>query len=143
MFRNICLLVITCAAFAAGDAWDKVRQLKSGTELRIYKSGVKQPIEAKFDEATDENLIVATKSEQLAIPRDAIERIDSRGPQTSSRVKTESKTEWTPERPVNTPQERAAGASGPSRSVSSNVSFEGKPGFETIYRRTAPAKKQE
>ena len=55
------------------DSWLKVKQLKTGTELRVYKKAAKQPVSALFDEATDTNLIVVIKNEQLAIPKDDID----------------------------------------------------------------------
>src|SRR5579864_286909 len=85
-------LLSASLVFAADDPWAKVKDLKTGTELRITKIGAKQPIMAKMDELTDENLLVIVKNEQTAIPRDRIERIDARPAGKSSRVTTESKT---------------------------------------------------
>src|SRR6059036_1212273 len=86
------LFLATMTAAAAEDGWAKVRRLKSGTELRIYKKGATQPLVGKMDEATDENLIAVVKNEQIAIPKNQIDRIDSRPLQTGSRVTKESKT---------------------------------------------------
>lgn len=135
------LLLVCLAAtlvFAADDPWAKVKDLKTGTELRIIKIGAKQPVMAKMDDLTDENLLVIVKNEQTAIPRDQIERIDSRPAGKSSRVKTESKTiseggpNGQPVGPRPTP-----GAMVPGTTSSNSVSMGNKPDFETIYRRTS------
>ena len=67
-------------------------ELKSGTELRIYKKDAKQPLLVKMDEATDESLLVVLKNEQVSIPKDQIDRIDYRPTRTGGRVITENKT---------------------------------------------------
>jgi hypothetical protein len=136
MKRTILLLLTALAAWAADDGWTKVREIKSGTELRIYKKGVKQPILAKFDEANDENLVVATKTEQVAIAKDQIDRVDYRPPKTGSRVTRESKT--TTEIDTKTSSSTVPhNAPGPTTSSSSSLNMGGKPDFETIYRRTS------
>src|SRR4051794_23311035 len=88
------ILLVTAAALALGadvkTEWTKVKELKSGTELRIYKRGVAQPILAKAGDATEEKLIVVLKNEETAIDRKDIERIDAR-PLGGKRAKVESK----------------------------------------------------
>jgi len=126
MLRIFVLLLTCMTAWAAEDAWTKVRELKSGAELRIYKKSPKQAVLAKFDELTSENLVVVVKNEQVAIPRDEIDRIDARPVKRGSRITKEN-----------------SGASGavppdggrPSSSYSSGVSIGNKPDFETVYRR--------
>jgi hypothetical protein len=133
MREIILILFASIVAFAADNSWNKVRDLKSGTEIRIFKKSSKQPVIAKLDEATDENLIVVLKNEQVAIPKDDIERIDAR-PSGGSRITRESKT---------TTEKTDAGARipgespGPTTSSSSNVSIGSKPDFETVYQKTA------
>jgi len=137
--KRISLILLTAlAAFAAEDSWTKVREMKSGTEIRVFKRGVKQPVTAKFDEANDENLVVATKTEQVAIPKDQIDRIDYRPAKTGAKVTKETKSEVDPKlSPATAPHD----APGLSSSSSSTMSI-GKPDFETIYRRVPapPAK---
>ena len=136
MSRLLLFLFTALLAFAADNPWAKVKDLKTGTELRIFKTKAKQPILAKMDELTDESLVVIVKNEQTAIPKEEIDRIDYRPPQTGSRVTRESKTTTTttdlpePVGPRPTP-----GASVPGMSSSSGVSIGSKPDFETIYRR--------
>src|SRR5947209_3587921 len=136
--RNILLLLfVATLVFAADDPWAKVKDLKTGTELRIVKKGAKQPIIAKMDELTDESLVVIVKNEQTAIPREQIERIDSR-PSGKSRLTTESKTttEGGPNgQPVGA--RPTPGAMVPQTSSSNSISMGNKPDFETIYRRTS------
>ena len=118
------------------DPWEKVRNLKTGTELRIFKRGVTQPVIAESGDLTEKNLIVVVKNSQIAIAREQIDRIEAR-PTGRSRIRTESKTETL--HPGDGEPPRAFGRSGPLTSTSSGVTFGGKPPFETIYRRTPPA----
>ena len=56
-------------AFAAEDAWTKVKELKSGSEVRILKAGSKEAVLGKIDEADDERVVVVVKNTQLAIAK--------------------------------------------------------------------------
>ncbi len=64
--------------FADEGAWDKVRAVEAGTDLRIFKRDVKAPVIARMDEATDDHLIVLLQDSQVAIRRAEIDRIDRR-----------------------------------------------------------------
>jgi hypothetical protein len=146
MLRTL-LVVFTAVVFtstqalAADDPWAKVKDLKSGTELRVYKKGASQPLLVKMGEVTDENLVVVNKNEQIAVPKDQIDRVDFRP--VKSRVTKETKTtvsnggEAGP--PTPGPNQNAGG---PTSSTSTNVSFGSKADFETIYRRQAGAPKK-
>ncbi len=124
------LLVAGLVAFGADDDWAKVKALKTGAELHVFKKGSAQPVTAQMDELTDENLIVIVKKTQTAIPKDQIDRIDAR-PVTGSRVTKETTTKDT------------VGADGsPSSSASTNYSMGSKPDFETVYRRPAGSPKK-
>jgi hypothetical protein len=123
-------------AFGADDPWAKVKELKTGTELRVYKKGVPAPLLVKMDELTDENLVVINKNEQSAIRRDEIDRIDYR-PGGKSRIVKESTTKTNdhfgdPKAVIPSPR---PGSSAPSTTTSSNVSIGSKPDFEVIYRK--------
>jgi hypothetical protein len=85
------IFLLALALFAADDPWTKVRELKSGTELRIYKRNAKQPLLAKMDQATEESLVIVVKNEQVAVPKEEIDRVDHR-PAGGSRVTRESTT---------------------------------------------------
>src|SRR4029077_12732128 len=91
MFRVLCFALATLTVFAADNAWDKVRELKTGTELRILKKGSKQAVLGIMDEANDERIIGVIKNQELAIQKDDIDRIDFR-PATKSRVSKETRT---------------------------------------------------
>jgi len=136
--RKLALFLCTAlAAFGADDPWAKVKELKTGTELRVYKKGSMQPLLVKMDELTDDNLVVINKNEQTAIAREQIDRVDYR-PSGKSRVTRESTTKVNdgvgdPRAVI--PSPRQQGNPGPSTSTSSNVSIGSKPDFETIYRR--------
>ena len=134
-----CLHLIAAVAtvFAADDSWTKVKDLKSGTELRIVRDGAKQPLLAQMDHATDESLFIATKKEQLVVPKSEIQRLDSR-PASGSRVSRQTTTKMNQVGNPSPSEQRVGGATaGPSSSTSSSVSFGSKPDFETIYRRIA------
>src|SRR5258708_30779387 len=120
---------------AADNPWSKVRELKSGSELRIYKKGASQPIIATMDEANDERLIALVKNEQLAFAKADIDRIDAR-PATkgSPMIKTTTSTNTELHDKVAAPGPQ--GQMGPSSSTSTSFSNRPKPDFETIYRRT-------
>jgi hypothetical protein len=140
--RSTLLIVPAVLAFAADDPWAKVRELRSGTEVRIFRRAAKQPTLAKFDEVTTDNLVVVIKNEQTAIPKDDIDRLDAR-PSTGSRVKPESKvTSKSPGDPDATRSGPPSAYPGSSTSSSTSLNIGGKPDFETIYRRSpAPPKK--
>src|SRR6516162_10075695 len=77
--RKLALFLCTAfLAFGADDPWAKLKELKTGTELRVFKKGAAQPVLVKMDELTDDNLVVINKNEQTAIPRDQIDRVDYR-----------------------------------------------------------------
>ena len=131
-------LVVGLALCGADDPWAKVKELKTGTELRVYKKGSAQPLTVKMDELTDDNLLVIDKKEQTAIPRDLIDRIDYR-PTGKSRVTTESKmatkdTTGDPKAVIPAPNSRG-GSAGPASETSSGISIGSRPDFETVYRR--------
>src|SRR5260370_28626713 len=124
--------------FAADDPWAKVRGLKSGTELRIYKKGSPQPVLAKMDQLTDENLVVLVKTEQIAIARDQIDRVDYRP--AKPRVSTETKTSTTD--PDTRPAPPGYGSRTPGTSTSTSMGVGSRPDFEEIYRRPTPPPKK-
>ena len=138
MLRTFFLIFCAAAAFAADDPWAKVKVLKSGTEIRVYKRGVSAPVMAKLDEVREESLSVVVKNEQVTIEKDQIERLDYR-PQAGSRMVTETKAKT--ENPDPTPPKGMNhGPAVPGASSSTSVSFGSKPDFQTIYRRQ-PQKK--
>jgi len=140
--RSLALfLVAAAAALGADDPWAKVRELKSGTEIRIFKKGSVQPILAKMDEAGADSLIVVVKNEQVAIPREMVDRLDYRPSQPGGRVKTEtaSKTESPDQRVGEPPNPRESAK--PTTTTSTNYTIGSKPDFETLYRRPPPAAK--
>jgi hypothetical protein len=124
MARILVLLLTAMTLLGAEDPWTKVRQVKSGAELRIYKKGAKQPVLAKMDEANEERVLVVVKNEQVAIHKDQIDRIDYRPPQSGGRLKTESKSTT-----------ESQDSKAPSSSTSTALTVQSRPDFETIYRR--------
>jgi len=135
MFRVLLFILATLTVFAADNPWDKVRELKTGTELRILKKGSKQAVIGTMDEANDERIIVVIKNEELAIQKGDIDRIDFR-PATKSRVSKETRT--TQSDSTQTPQVGPQGSqTGPSTLTSTSFGPGSKSDFETIYRRTS------
>jgi hypothetical protein len=135
--KHSLILALTAALtlVAADDPWQKVQELKSGTELRIQKKGAAQPVLAQMDEANEERIVVVVKNEQVAIAKDQIDRIDFR-PKAGSRIVKETKTTTSaPGNPSPAEQRIGGGPPGPSGSSSSSLTFGSKPDFETIYRR--------
>ena len=140
------MLLLLCAAalaFGADDPWAKIKELKSGTELHVFKRGATQFLTVKMDELTDENLVVINKNVQLAIPRDQIERIDARP---NGRARTVTNTQTAEQNAATDPRTAIPGPNQPPGAVhaqttttASGVTWT-KQDFETIYRRTASRK---
>jgi hypothetical protein len=128
--RGLLLLMLAgLVAFGADDAWTKVRALKTGAELRVFKKGATQPVLAQMDELTDENLVVIVKKSQMAIPKDQIDRVDARPAGGGAKKETTTK--------------QGVDADGKeTTSTSTGYSFGGKPDFETVYRRPPGAPKK-
>jgi len=145
MLRLCTLALAFLPLIAADDPWTPVRQLRTGAELRVYEKGKTQPLQAAFADLTDESLLILVKDEQKAIPRDSILRIDARPARTGSRVTKETRTtrETQPDtsRPLGPTAPGSRNAPSDQPSTSSSVSVQGKPDFETIYRRPLGAPK--
>ena len=136
MSKIVMLVLAAITILAADNPWSKVRELKSGSELRIYKKGASQPIIATMDEANDERLIALVKNEQLAFAKADIDRIDARPETKGGRmIKTTTSTNTELHDKVAAPGPQ--GQMGPSSSTSTSFSNRPKPDFETIYRRVA------
>ena len=127
------ILVSALAVFAADDEWAKVKNLKTGTEIRIYKKGSSQPIAAQMGDLTEVNLIIVVKKAQSAIPRDQIDRIDARPAARRMTSQTTTKQTYPDEKSAEPSPNK--GADVPGTSTSTSVSFGSKPDFETVYRR--------
>jgi len=128
------LLAAAAAAFGADDPWTAVAKLKSGTEIRVLKKGSMQPVIGKFDEADGERLLLVVKNQQIAIPKDQVDRVDAR-PEPGRRVKVDGKTttedpQAAKEPPVGMNAQPVVGSS-----TTSSVVIGSKPDFETVYRR--------
>ena len=128
-------LSLALAAAGADESWTKVRALPSGTELRVMKKGVRQPVMVRMDEATFDTLRAVLKNEQVSIAKDDIDQIDFRPKEKARKMVTETRNT------VDDPAGKVPGPAAPqparvpSASSSSNVIFGSKPEFETIYRR--------
>jgi hypothetical protein len=146
MVKTILILCAAALAFGADDPWAKVKELKTGAELHVYKRGVLQPLNVKMNELTDDNLVVVSKNTQMAIPRDQIERIDARP---SGRTRTVTNTGTAEQNAATDPRSAIPGPNQPPGAVhaSTTTTASGvtwtKQDFETIYRKTAgsPPKK--
>src|ERR1700733_6560084 len=114
--RGLLLLILAgVVAFGAEDEWAKVKALKTGAEIRVFKKGSMQPVMAQMDELTDDNLIVIVKKTQTAIPKDQIDRIDAR-PTGGSRVTKETTTKETFPDSKAAAEAGSAGPAGPTTS---------------------------
>jgi hypothetical protein len=98
-----------------------------------------QPVIGKFDEANDERLLMVVKNEQLAIPKDQIDRLDARPAQPGGRVKVQSTTTVDDPQRAHEPEIGMHSHRVEGTSTSSGVSVTNKPDFETIYRRSLGA----
>ncbi len=102
---------------ASADPWEKVKNLKTGSDLRIYKTGAAEPITAKSADVTERKLVVIIKNSETAMNKSEIERIDYQPPATKSRSTSYD-----------------ANPDSASMSISSGSSREG---WQTIYQRPA------
>ena len=134
MRAALLILLSALAVFAADDPWAKVKDLKAGAEIRVYKKGSSQPMAALMGDLTEDNLIIVVKKEQSAIPRDQIDRIDARPP-AGRRMTTQTTTKQTYPDANSAGPSPNKGADVPGSSTDTNVSFGSKPDFETVYRR--------
>ena len=133
------LFVLCCSAAllqTAEDPWAKVKAIKSGTELRVYKKGSTQPLLVKMDEATDDRLVFVNKNEQTSLDKEDIDRVDAR-PSNKRAVTKETKETMSdsnadPRSSIPGPQPNRPG---PTGSSSTSLTMGGKPDFETVYRR--------
>lgn len=135
MRRIVLPLLTALAALAAEDSWVKVRDLQKGAELRIYKVNTKAPLLASFDQASDESLIVVTKTGQESILKEDIDRLDcrrERPPRPETRVNRKIVPKGAEVSSNTVP--------GATTSVTTGIAIPSKPGFEKIYER-APAGK--
>ena len=118
------LLAATAVAFGADakndDRWSKVKELKSGSDLRIYKVGAAQPVVAKSGDVTEDRVIVIIKNAETAIAKKDIDHIDYHPPGNKP-AKSQTRTQ-------------TYDANGPSDSYSSGLSW-GREGWQTIYHR--------
>jgi hypothetical protein len=141
MIRPLLFLAAVAAAFGADqDTWSKVKDLKSGTEIRIVKRGAAKPIEGKLDEARDDSIVIVLKNEQVSIAKDEIDRLDSR-PKSGSRIVKHGEAKQTDPDPT-PPVGMDHGPAVPGTSYSSGLSIGSKPDYETVYRRPLGAPKK-
>ena len=103
--RKIATFMLAAAVLLGADSsWTRVKELKSRAELRIYKKGAREPINATFDEANDDRLIVVVKNEQVAIPKEDIDRLDARAAVTPRKINVEKAEKVTDPDPVPSPK---------------------------------------
>ncbi len=141
MSRLLLILLAAAAAFAADDPWTKVQALKSGTEIRVIKKGSTTPLIGKFDEANGERIVMVLKNEQIAVPKDQVDRLDYRP--VGGRVSVTGKT--VQDDPAAAKEPRAGMGHEPEgggTSSSTSVNFGSKPDFEMLYRRPIGAPKK-
>ncbi len=137
MKRFVVLFLAAMAAVAAEDSWLRVRELGSGAELRIYRAKTKEPLQAKFDRASDESLIVTTKNGQTSIPKEDVERIDCRRAPPDRLVKETRVDRKIAPKGAETTSNTIPGA---TTSVKTRLGIPSKPSFEKIYDRTPAGK---
>jgi uncharacterized sporulation protein YeaH/YhbH (DUF444 family) len=125
----------------ADNPWAKVQELKSRSELRIYKKGAREPLMATLDEVTEDRILIVVKNEQMSVPKDDIDRLDARPPGKTSPKFVKETTVKTTE-PDYTPHP-PEGVKVPGESYNTSVSRSSgsKPDFETVYRRPPAAAK--
>jgi hypothetical protein len=114
------ILLAATLAWGAEDPWQKARELATGSDIRIYKSGSTKPVSGKMAGVGDGKVQVIVKNDQIAIKQSDIDRIDFRPP--GSKSKTESNGTTTD-------------GFGTSQSASSGTSWS-REGWQTVYRKS-------
>lgn len=134
--RSFVLFVLAACCALAADPWAKVQELKSDTEVRIFKTHSTKPLVGKVEEVHADSIIVALKNEEIAVHKEDIDRLDYRPSQGGTHAaKATTATQSGPAaQAVPEPLHSRAG-SGSSTSSSTNYSFGSKPDFQTIYHR--------
>jgi uncharacterized sporulation protein YeaH/YhbH (DUF444 family) len=135
MPRIALLILMGTVLWGAENPWAKVRELKSRSELRIYKKGVREPLMATLDEVNEDRILIVVKNEQMSVAKDDIDRLDARpSGKTPSKVVKETTVKTT--EPDYTPHP-PGGVQVPGESYNTSVSRSSgsKPDFETVYRR--------
>jgi hypothetical protein len=134
VIRYASVLLLAAGLFAVENPWSRVQELKNRAELRIYRKGVAEPVNALFCGVTDDVLIAVVRNAQVSFAKNEIDRLDARPASAAKRtVKPESKVKT--EMPDGTPHPQR-GLEVPRDSWSGGVSFgSDKPDFETICRR--------
>ncbi len=134
MVRTLLFLFAAALAATGGeDPWMKVRKLESGSEVRVYKTGARKPVEGRFQQASAESVVVLLKNAQVSIPREQVERLEWRPAQSGSGVAMKA------EKHTGSREEAATGRSKnstlPPRSTAAGIKIRPWVGYETIYRR--------
>jgi len=137
MKRLAPLLLATMAALAAEDSWVKVRELRSGTDLRIYRVNAKKPLLAKFDQASEESVILIPKNGQVSIPKEQIDRLDCRRTPPNRLVKETRTDRKIARKGAEISNNTIPGA---TTSVKTRLEIPSKSAFEKIYDRTPASK---
>ena len=132
MREAIVLLAAALAASAAGDPWAKVLELKSGAEIRILKKGSKTPLVGRFDEADAGRVVLVVKTEQMAVAKEDIDRLEARP--AGGRVKQHA-TAKTEDPKFDKPPAGPPPVPRQTQTYNSGLTVGSKPDFETIYRR--------
>ena len=57
MRRTLLCLSFSIAVFAADSPWSEVQEIKSGSELSIFRQGTTPPLMPTFDEANHERMV--------------------------------------------------------------------------------------
>lgn len=133
----ILLLLAAIAVAAADDPWQPVRELQRGAQLRVYKVNAKDPLAAKFDRATDGSVIVITKTGQLSVPREEIDRLDCRRADRDRIVKGTRVDRKVAAQGAEITRNTTPGA---TTSVKTTLELPTKSAFYTVYDRKAPPK---
>jgi hypothetical protein len=80
MWKMAAVLLGCAFACAAEDSWAKVKELKTGSDLRVYKKGGLDPITAKSVDVTERKLVVLIKNVETAINKVDVDRVDYQPP---------------------------------------------------------------
>lgn len=140
MFRILLLLVPVFMALGADDPWAKVSELKRGTQVWVYKTGAKQALAGTLDETREQSLVVILKNQQVAIPKDEIDRVAIRP--TKTRVTAESRTKTSDPTAKERDLDPEQGPGKPTQTTAGGIRLHPGSALQTIYQRQAETPKK-
>ena len=76
MWKLAALWMACAIAWGAEASWQKVKDLKIGSDIRVFRKDATMPVSGKSGGVTDDKLIIMIKKHQVSIDKADIDHID-------------------------------------------------------------------